>query len=609
MKRPSNSWWVFFLSLFVARGFAVDPPPFDSHSTATAPCGVGIPPPGHPTRELWAPPEGLTLTVRQDHDRLCYTTNGSAEAPTIRVRLGSDLTITLRNEINDPAAIDAVTGPGKLSIATGRVPRSEEFIPVTPGMKHHATGATNLHVHGFAVPPVKPQDDVLNVCTDPAIGPQRCGQRAFTYHFHIPADMTEGLYWYHPHVHGEVQAQMLMGLTGAIVVEGPQDDARRADGIDERVLIVRQTQDLDAGKTQAAAMTGALPESHMQKPTRHAARSDTIDTAHELLCGSNSGIDAISLNGTPIPVGEAADSALANFEIRTGRKQLWRILNAATDAFLDLALIDEKGKPLPLEVVARDGSSLTDDAGAPLPLAATLASQFVPPSGRLEVLLAAPPPGVKAYLVTHAVDTGCAGDRLPERRLAVVTSTGAATETAVAQVTQKARRSLFSGLIARPTGHQRVIAMAEYPRPGLTDQVDFYIVERKPGAVLKPYGMGGPPAISVRAGTTEEWVIENWTNELHAFHIHQVHFRVLAIDGKPVANPPLLDVVNVPYAEATGYHSKEGPVRPGRVRIKLYFPESLAGDIPFHCHLVDHEDNGMMSVLRVTPAKHSLIVR
>jgi FtsP/CotA-like multicopper oxidase with cupredoxin domain len=52
----------------------------------------------------------------------------------------------------------------------------------------------------------------------------------------------------------------------------------------------------------------------------------------------------------------------------------------------------------------------------------------------------------------------------------------------------------------------------------------------------------------VRAGTTEEWIIENWTHELHAFHIHQVHFRVLAIDGKPVANPPLLDVVNVPYA-------------------------------------------------------------
>jgi FtsP/CotA-like multicopper oxidase with cupredoxin domain len=603
VKRPSNDWRVFFLSLLAAGASAAELPSFDPHSTTAAPCGVGVPPPGHVEPELWAPAEGLTLTVRQDHDRLCYTANGSADAPTIRLRLGSDLTITLRNEITDPEAIDAVTGPGKLSVATDRVPRSPGFFAVTPGMKHHATGATNLHVHGFAVPPVKPQDDVLTVCTDATVGLQSCGQHAFTYHFHVPTNMTEGLYWYHPHVHGEVQAQMLMGLTGAIVVEGPQDDARRAAGIDERVLIVRQTQDLDAGKTQAAAMTAAPPASAAHEASGHATPATAVDTAHELLCGSNSGIDAISLNGTPVPVGEAADSALANFEIPAGKKQLWRILNAATDAFLDLAIVEESGKPLPLEVVARDGSALTDDAGTPLPVVATLSSQFVPPAGRLEVLVSAPPPGVKAYLLTHAVDTGCAGDRLPERRLAVITGVGAAlAPTVTAEVIQPSRSNFFSGLLARHTDRERVIAMAEYPRPGMTDQVDFYIVERKPGARLVPYGMGSAPAISVRAGTTEEWIIENWTNELHAFHIHQLHFRVLTIDGKPVLNPPLLDVVNVPYAEATGYHSKEGPVRPGRVRIKLSFPESLAGDIPFHCHLVDHEDNGMMAVLRVLPS-------
>jgi hypothetical protein len=51
-----------------------------------------------------------------------------------------------------------------------------------------------------------------------------------------------------------------------------------------------------------------------------------------------------------------------------------------------------------------------------------------------------------------------------------------------------------------------------------------------------------------------------------------------------------------------GLLSKDEPIRPGRIRIKLYFPASLAGDIPFHCHLVDHEDNGMMAVIRVLPA-------
>jgi FtsP/CotA-like multicopper oxidase with cupredoxin domain len=617
------------LPIIALPAIASEPPVFDSSSSATSPCGQGIAPPGHDAPELWAPATGLTLTVRQDRDRLCYVANGIADAPTIRVRVGSDLTITLRNEITDPEAIDSVTGPGKLTVATARVPASADFLAVVPGMKHHATGATNLHLHGFAVPPVSPQDDVLTVCTDPATGVKRCGRRAFTYHFHVPIGMTEGLYWYHPHVHGEVQAQMLMGLTGAIVVEGPQDDARRAAGIDERVLIVRQMQDMDAGKTQTAAMTAAPPAamSHGMSATSHGtpehrAPATAIDTAHELLCGANSGIDALSLNGTPVPVGETDDTVLSTLQMQAGRKQLWRILNAATDAFLDLAIIDETGKPLPLEVIARDGAALKDDAGKALPRIDTLESQAVPPAGRIEMLVTPPPAGVKAYLVTHAVDTGCAGDRLPERRLAVVRSDAPATPAPVAApvpVTTAApaaaipatatpaaasspavsKAMLFDGLIARPTARERLIAMAEYPRPGSTDQVDFYIVERKPGAVLKPYEMGSRPAITVRAGTTEEWLIENWTNELHAFHIHQVHFRVLSIDGKSVAEPPLLDVVNVPYAEATGYHSKEGPVRPGRVRIKLYFPESLAGDIPFHCHLVDHEDNGMMGVLRV----------
>jgi FtsP/CotA-like multicopper oxidase with cupredoxin domain len=38
------------------------------------------------------------------------------------------------------------------------------------------------------------------------------------------------------------------------------------------------------------------------------------------------------------------------------------------------------------------------------------------------------------------------------------------------------------------------------------------------------------------------------------------------------------------------------------VRIKLTFPAALAGDIPFHCHLADHEDNGMMAILHVRAA-------
>jgi FtsP/CotA-like multicopper oxidase with cupredoxin domain len=401
-------------------------------------------------------------------------------------------------------------------------------------------------------------------------------------------------------VHGEVQAQMLMGLAGAIVVEGPAHDARRAAGIAERVLVVRQTQDQDAAKTPAAAMTAAPPDAH---PSPRSAVGNAIDTAHELLCTSNAGIDQISLNGTPIPLGDVPDAALARFEIAPGTRQYWQLLNAATDAFLSLSLEDDQGRALPLEIAARDGSPLADDAGRPLHPAPTTAAQSVPPGGRIEFFVAAPPPGAKAFLVTHAIDTGCAGDRLPERRLAVVAAGGVAPAPAADTAPHAAAApNLFAGILARKVDRRRVIAMAEYPRPGSADQTDFYIVERKPGAVLRPYMMGDAPAITVRAGTTEEWTIENWTNELHTFHIHQLHFRVLEVDGRRSAAPELLDVVEIPYASATGYRSTEGPVRPGRVRLRMTFPAGLAGDIPFHCHLVDHEDNGMMAVLRIVQA-------
>lgn len=548
------------------------------------------------------------MTVKQDGSRLCYVTNGIAEAPVIRVRQGDDLTIKLRNEIVDPAAIDAVMAPGQLKAPNPAVPSESGFYPVIPGMEHHATGATNLHVHGFAVPPVAPQDDVMTICTDPKVGAPSCGQREFTYHYHVPKDMPEGLYWYHPHVHGEIQAQMLMGLSGAILVEGPEDGARRAAGISERVLIVRQIQDLDAGKAQSAAITASPAGAANSQLPGSAMATPTVDTAHELLCAPNSGIDAISLNGAPVPLGDAPDAALAQLSIAPGTKQLWRVLNAATDAFLDLALVDQSGKPMPFEIVARDGAPLTDDMGRRLHPPPTTEPQLVPPSGRLALLVPAPLIGTKAYFITRAVDTGCAGDRVPERRLAVVTASPATapatTETSSAP--SSSRPNVFSGLMSRKTDKRRVIAFAEYPRPGTEDQTDFYIMERRPGAVMRPFEMDAPPMITVRAATTEEWTIENWTNELHAFHIHQVHFRVLEINGKPVEDPPLLDVVTVPYATATGYHSKEGPVRPGRVLIKLTFPESLAGDIPFHCHLVDHEDNGMMAVLRVVPGTVSM---
>lgn len=575
-------------------------------STPSHPCGIGLPPRGNFAHDRWvnARKPSVGLVVRQEGTALCYVVDGLAEAPTIRVKQGATLTINLRNEITDPSALSKLLPPVVMRDQPVKaVPASAGAFEVVPGRQHVPTGRTNLHVHGFAVPPAMPQDEVLMGCVDPASGDTGCGRREMTYSYQIPPTMPPGLYWYHPHVHGEVQAQMLAGLSGAIVVEGPDDRAREAAGIEDRVFIVRQLRDTDA-KTPAAS---APPPGHVARATETAPRPESltpgeqIDTRHELGCSATPTVDQITLNGAPVADGLPADKDVAPLHITAGTTQLWRVLNAATDALLDLALIDEAGKPVPIRVIARDGAPLTDDAGQPAPLVATTDPQLVPPAGRVEFLVTAPKLGEKVYFVTHAVDTGCVGDLVPERRLGILTSLPYTDDAAQPPASDAARSSapnLFSGLLGRKTDRSRVLVFAEYPRPGDADQTDFYIAERRPGAVLKPYEMGDAPAITVEAGTVEEWTVENWTREIHAFHIHQVHFRVLAVNGQPQENPPLLDTMVVPAAVGMD----EPNPAPGSVRLKLFFPDALAGDIPFHCHLVDHEDNGMMGILRVLPS-------
>ena len=221
-------------------------------STAAHPCGIGIPQRGNFPRDRWvnARKPTVKLTVRQDGALLCYVIDGIAEAPVIRVEQGQTLVVTLRNEITDPAALEKLLPiAGRRDRPMSPVPHQPGVMEVEPGEQPVPTGRTNLHVHGFAVPPVAPQDEVLMGCTDPEVGAAVCGQREMTYRYQIPPDMPPGLYWYHPHVHGEVQAQMLAGLTGAIVVEGPDDRARNDAGIPDRVFIVRQLQDTDGKAT------------------------------------------------------------------------------------------------------------------------------------------------------------------------------------------------------------------------------------------------------------------------------------------------------------------------------------------------------------------------
>jgi FtsP/CotA-like multicopper oxidase with cupredoxin domain len=579
---------------------------WESASTAAAPCGAGQPSPGHVMREIKSVDGTLeiNMTVKQDGTRLCYVVDDIAEAPVLRVSQGDHVIIHLANAISDVAAIDAVAAPKKLDEPNAAVPNRAGFIPVVPGMYHPPTGRTNLHLHGFPIPPVAPQDEVMKRCADPATDDKTCGSRTLTYEFVVPATMPAGIYWYHPHVHGEAEIQVQMGLAGAFVVEGQDDMLRRAAGLQDRVLMVRERFENDDGPK----VDGNAPMAHAShSPVSKAPISKAlakIDVAHEVQCSQPEEAAELTLNGAPIADGTPADADLAPLTIPPGRQQLWRVVNASADTFLNLALVDQDGHALPLDVVGRDGMQQVDDAGRRMPAEHSTEPQLVPPAGRIELMVSAPPQGTKAYLVSRAVDTGCVGDANPARVLGMVAATAdIPTNWPAPQIDPASRPAIspfYIGLLAHKTDRVRTIAFTEYPRPGVADAVDFYMTEIKPGAVMVPVHMDAPPTMTTQAGSVEEWVLENWTQELHAFHIHQVHFRVLEVNGVKEKNPPLLDVVNIPYAKPASA-KKGAPLVPGRVRIKLEFPPELAGDIPFHCHLMEHEDNGMMGVLRVVP--------
>ena len=73
---------------------------------------------------------------------------------------------------------------------------------------------TNLHYHGMNVSPLTPGDNVF-LTIEP--------QQTFDYEVHVPADHPEGMFYYHPHLHGLTEFQIGSGMSGDLIVNGILD--------------------------------------------------------------------------------------------------------------------------------------------------------------------------------------------------------------------------------------------------------------------------------------------------------------------------------------------------------------------------------------------------
>ena len=394
---------------------------------------------------------------------------------------------------------------------------------------------TNLHFHGLAVSPKSPQDDVIGMIAMP-------GQVLY-YTVEI-GDHPPGLFWYHTHPHGESHRQALDGMSGAIVIEGMEHYVPEIARLRERVIVIR-------GRSIEHDPSAAALRRAVEIPVKGCgSEAETVE-------------EIFTVNGAVRP----------RIEIAPKERQFWRVVNASADRYLDLQLDGQS-----FEIVALDGMPLAYHQ----PDSPTRRTNHIllAPAGRLEAIVTGPPPGMHAALRTLCVDTGPDGDPNPEMVLADLAQPNSDRPSSDRLSANALSEDVHAADDRRPRYRPTDVEPLKTTAPDFTvtfteDKSGFYINGQK-------FSPDASPMTSARVGTYQHWRIVNQTGELHPFHIHQVHFLAYAVNGVALANPAWLDTVNVPYR--------------GYVDVILDFTDPvIRGMSVFHCHLLNHEDKGMMA--------------
>jgi suppressor of ftsI len=357
--------------------------------------------------------------------------------------------------------------------------------------------------------------------------------QALRYTVQIPKDHPPGLYWYHTHPHGESHRQVLDGMSGALVIEGMESYFPPLAGLPERVLVLRGRSIVN--DPEAAALK------------------------HRVELGSDV---CRSVPGTPDEIMTVNGAVRPEIDIAPRQRQFWRLVNASADRYVDLQLEGQT-----FEIVAMDGMPIAEHD--PNRRTRSAGHVLLPPAGRLEAIVSGPEAGTPTRLISRCVDTGPDGDPNPAMILADLVPGPAADPTLKAANTPLKPVLKTVDLTAEENAPPRfIVTFTE-------EKSDFYINGEK-------FAPDAAPMLHAKVGTFQHWRIVNATKELHPMHIHQVHFLAYAENDKPIVDPLWLDTVNVPYG--------------GSVDVIMDFTNPvIRGMSVFHCHLLNHEDKGMMA--------------
>jgi FtsP/CotA-like multicopper oxidase with cupredoxin domain len=479
-------------------------------------------------------------TDSNGRELFCFMTPDGLQNPTLKVKPGDKLIIVVTN--NTPV------GTGGMTLNAPNC-----------GNNTMNTSSVNIHYHGTNTAPTCGQDEVIKTLINSG--------ETFKYKVDIPLDEPPGLYWYHPHVHGIAQPTVQGGASGAIVVAGINNVQPAVIGKRHRIFLVR-----DQNVPGKPFPNGNIPSWD------------------------------VTLNY--VPVTSPTDPGSNNFvpaiiQMVPGQSQFWRVSNSSSDTILDLAYVFD-GVPQKMHVVAIDGVVVNSQDGTQ-PIPTIPVTHFtLPPASRVEFNVPAPPASVHAQLITLGINTGTFGANDPQRPLATIQLVSADSvrdsaddDNGGASAALKTRKPRFSGLGSVPVAVKRTVFFDQ------RHQTSFFMaVEGLPEHVFDP---NARPDIVATQGTVEEWTVQNRATQNHVFHIHQLHFLVesqnnFELNGSqqaPAITGQYLDTIQVPFWDQNPDHAYPS------VTLRIDFRGSDIGKFVFHCHILGHEDLGMMNIIKV----------
>ncbi len=567
-------------------------------------------------------------TQRHDPVRLrSYVGEGVEPAsligPTVEVRPGDTLRVALNNALpeSDPSCVEMPTNIN---------------IP-------HCFNSTNLHTHGLWVSPAGSSDNIF-LTLRPGV--------SFEHEFAIPSDHPAGTFWYHPHLHGSTALQVASGMAGALIIRGDRMPGRdwpgdldvllqptEAHPFRERILLFQQIayacRDADGRiKTSPAdddAGVWVCNEGDVGEIERYLG-----PVPPNLFGGGvwqHSGRHT-SINGIVMPTISG---------IRVGTFERWRMIHAGvrdtvkvevhrmnpeapdprTLSVADMpAFIDEHciGEDLPLFLAAADGLTMERIQ--------EVAHAVMQPGYRWDMLVAFPEPGL--YCILDGEDGRGEGlaqsEESPPRIIAVaeVEGDGAAPAGAVALTAalisaaqQNIEGAARAAVIADLQDRLRLSAFT--PHESLMDhaidgtQEVVYNIDLTTSPVS--YEVNGkdfdPTDVRLLTlGAVEDWILSS-TWEGHPHHIHTNPFQVIEVldpNGRDVSGPDAVDdytgTVDPQFRGMKGMwkdtiwvkNPVKGPDGAYTVRVRTRY-QRYVGRAVLHCHILDHEDQGMMQTI------------